>query len=81
MTEQQQSWLQSWDPRQIAERSDDPDLLRLIQVAEMYDDPDDPAALLVAQIQESMRQYAVSAGLCADCLAKFPDPLNPPPAR
>jgi hypothetical protein len=51
------------------------DMVRLEQIHEKYEDPDDPMKLAIAQMQEVMRQHAIEAGVCDDCLAKFPDPL------
>lgn len=57
----------------------DPSLKRLADVDERFRDPDDPGALLSARMQEVIRNYAAGLGLCAECLAKFPDPLRERP--
>ena len=51
------------------------DMLRLEQIDEKYADPERPLRLFDAQMTEIMRNYAIKAGVCDDCLAKFPDPL------
>lgn len=37
---------------------------------------DDPAALETARFREFVRRYAEALGLCPECMAKFPDPLD-----
>lgn len=51
------------------------DMLRLERIDEKCADPENPMALFLAQMQEVVRQHAIEAGVCDDCLAKFPDPL------
>jgi hypothetical protein len=62
--------------RRAIEALGDPGLLRLHEIEERYADPEDPMALAIAQMQEIQRQNAIKLGVCADCLAKFPDPLG-----
>jgi hypothetical protein len=56
-----------------------PDKARRVRLAALddhYEDPDEPELLFAAQLQEIIRQYAEAVGVCPDCLARFPDPLE-----
>lgn len=53
-----------------------PEIERFRAIQARYKDLNDPLALFAAQIEETIRTYAVDLGVCPDCLSKFPDPLD-----
>lgn len=48
-------------------------LARLAAIEARY--ADDPAQAAAAEMKEIIRAYAEQVGVCADCVARFPDPL------